>query len=288
VHSVKLSLDELRALATSAGFGDASDVAAAVALAESGGDPNIIGDNGTSIGLWQIHVPAHPEADVNRLTDPAYNAQIAKSTYDASKRTGRDGFQSWSAYTNGRYKQYLVRCFSDALLASARADLGSLATFGIPGLFCAAAVQEWMRRAALRVGGKMPIQGSASARQTQSQLQAAGFWIAADAARVDAANSVLPGELVIWSRGPSSASGHIGVVDAPASGDGTFGTIEANAGPVVARYRRRLDADTLLGFGAFPCGPSTPRPAWAAPALIVSGLFVAAATAVGVYYGSER
>lgn len=278
---MKLTIEEVRALALRVGFGDGADVAAAVAMAESGGDASIVGDvtKGGSYGLWQIHAPSHPNYDTARLLDPEYNARAA---FDVS--SGGTNWRPWTTFRTGAYKRYLVRCFADALVAAARADLGSIATFGIPGLFCAVAVQEWMRRAATRVGGKMPIAGSPSARATQAQLQAAGLWIDADAARLDPSNDVLPGELAIWSRGPSTLSGHIGVVDAPIASDGTFGTIEANAGPVVARYRRRLDAETLLGFGAFPCGPSTPRPAWAAPAIVASGLLVVVATAAGAYY----
>lgn len=82
-----MNLAQLRALAVSTGFAD-PDTAAAIAMAESGGNPLAQGDppgpanatpNGTStsFGLWQVHVPAHPEYDPQSLLDPNYNAKAA-------------------------------------------------------------------------------------------------------------------------------------------------------------------------------------------------------------------
>jgi Lysozyme like domain len=82
-----VNLAQLRALAVSTGFED-PDTAAAIAMAESGGNPLAQGDppgpadatpNGTStsFGLWQVHVPAHPEYDPQSLLDPNYNAKAA-------------------------------------------------------------------------------------------------------------------------------------------------------------------------------------------------------------------
>src|SRR5208282_6674201 len=68
-----LTLEQLRELARSVGFpAEQLDTAAAIATAESGGDPCARGDphnppscddpgSSTSFGLWQIHIPAHPE-----------------------------------------------------------------------------------------------------------------------------------------------------------------------------------------------------------------------------------
>lgn len=52
-------------------------VAAAVAYAESTGNPNAVGDGGTSLGLWQIHYTVHPQFNASQLFDPNYNAQAA-------------------------------------------------------------------------------------------------------------------------------------------------------------------------------------------------------------------
>ena len=92
----KLSASDIASYATQAGFtGDDLVTSVAIALAESGGDPNVIGDNGTSIGLWQIHYTVHPEFDSARLTDPAYNASCAYALY--TRRSG--SFSDWSVFT---------------------------------------------------------------------------------------------------------------------------------------------------------------------------------------------
>lgn len=97
-------LADLQALAQQAGFtGASAQVAAAIAMAESGGDPQAVGDNGSSFGLWQVHTPAHPEYDQTCLFDPACSARAAY----AISRQGTD-FSPWSTYENGQYRQYVV------------------------------------------------------------------------------------------------------------------------------------------------------------------------------------
>lgn len=89
------------ALATRAGFVDPK-LAAAVALAESGGVPHAIGDGGTSFGLWQIHVPAHPEYSRSELMDPEQNAHAAYRISGGGRR-----WDAWTTYKTGAYKRYL-------------------------------------------------------------------------------------------------------------------------------------------------------------------------------------
>ncbi|WP_055523688.1 peptidoglycan-binding protein [Streptomyces graminilatus] len=112
-----MSLTELRALATQAGFtGNDIKIAAAVAMAESKGDPGIIGDQdvvdqkwGPSIGLFQIRSLKHPgqfsPPDALRvaanLKDPVYNAKTAKAIKDAHD------WKQWSTFVNGAYKQFM-------------------------------------------------------------------------------------------------------------------------------------------------------------------------------------
>jgi MYXO-CTERM domain-containing protein len=100
----RLSLSELQALAVSLGFVDPA-LAAAVAMAESSGQTDAVGDVsiGRSLGLWQIYIPSHPEADPARLFDPVYNGQIA---YQIS-RGGAD-WRPWSTYNNGAYQKFLT------------------------------------------------------------------------------------------------------------------------------------------------------------------------------------
>lgn len=109
---VPLTLQQLRALAVSAGFAD-PDTAAAIAMAESSGYPHAQGDprgpflpvpNGvsTSFGLWQIHTPVHPEFDPTRLLDPAYNAHAA-----VVLSNGGTSWSPWSTFNDGSYRQFM-------------------------------------------------------------------------------------------------------------------------------------------------------------------------------------
>lgn len=103
----KYSFNDLVTLAQTAGFSaDDSRVAAAVALAESSGNPASVGDldvtPGGSIGLWQINLAAHPEFDASQLTDPATNASAA---FDVFQKAG--GFTPWSTYNSGAYLNYM-------------------------------------------------------------------------------------------------------------------------------------------------------------------------------------
>lgn len=107
-----MNLPELRALSVATGFPD-PDLAAAIAMAESGGDPcargdphqdpdcTTRGDVATSFGLWQIHVPAHPEYESADLFDPATNARAAF----AISKGGRD-WSPWSTFASGAYQAY--------------------------------------------------------------------------------------------------------------------------------------------------------------------------------------
>jgi Lysozyme like domain len=78
---------------------------AAIAEAESGGDPDITNptDNGgkqTSWGLWQISLGNHAAPAAN-WNDPSENAQLA-----LGKLQGQ-GLSAWGTYTSGAYKAYL-------------------------------------------------------------------------------------------------------------------------------------------------------------------------------------
>lgn len=85
---------------------DVAYIAAAIALAESGGDPssnNYTDNNGTqtSWGLWQISDGTHNEP-VPNIDDPTVNAQQAVAKY-----TARGNFSDWGTYDSGAYKQFL-------------------------------------------------------------------------------------------------------------------------------------------------------------------------------------
>lgn len=78
---------------------------AAIALAESGGDPtaeNKTDNSGrqTSWGLWQISNGTHNEP-VPGILDPETNAQQAVKKYKSQ------GLRAWGTYTSGAYQKYM-------------------------------------------------------------------------------------------------------------------------------------------------------------------------------------
>src|SRR5215469_1537542 len=76
---------------------------AAIAMAESGGQVSAQNPSGAA-GLWQILPSAHPQYNVSELlSDPLYNAQAAVAVYNSQ------GFNAWSTYTSGAYRQFLGR-----------------------------------------------------------------------------------------------------------------------------------------------------------------------------------
>jgi hypothetical protein len=107
-----LSYSQLVTLAQSAGFGKDSDTAAAIALAESGGDPTQHNtkppDN--SYGLMQINMLGALGPDRRKrfnlksnddLFNPSTNMRVAYGIYQAN------GFHAWTTYTSGKYKEFL-------------------------------------------------------------------------------------------------------------------------------------------------------------------------------------
>jgi len=107
-----MNVTELAALASAAGFaGSDANVAAAIALAESAGNPSNVGDqelapdNGPSLGLWQINIgaKAHPEFANWNLFDPQVNARAAYSIYS---RAG-GSFHEWTTYAHGQFMKFM-------------------------------------------------------------------------------------------------------------------------------------------------------------------------------------
>jgi hypothetical protein len=80
---------------------------AAIALAESSGDPNAVNpeDNHgtqTSWGLWQISTGNHDEPSPD-WADPLENAKLAVAKWK------EQGLWAWGTYTSGKYKKYLPK-----------------------------------------------------------------------------------------------------------------------------------------------------------------------------------
>jgi hypothetical protein len=105
---VKLTPAQIAAYASAAGFsGSSLSAATAIALAESGGNPAVIGDTnltpGGSVGLFQINLAAHPEYAAVDLLDPQANADAAFAIY---QQAGGQ-FTPWTTYKTGAYASAL-------------------------------------------------------------------------------------------------------------------------------------------------------------------------------------
>ena len=98
------SFNQLEALWTAAGGSKASaPTAAAVALAESAGNPSIQNQQGANVwGLWQINLSAHPQYSLASVLNPLGNAKAAV----AISNNGAN-WKPWQTYTNGAYKTFL-------------------------------------------------------------------------------------------------------------------------------------------------------------------------------------
>lgn len=101
-----MTLSEVLDLVKRAGFSDnTAPLAAAVAMAESGGNPaarNVNVDGSVDRGLFQINARWHPE-----VSDAcAFNPECAAR---AAYRISNQGtnWNQWSAYKNGSYRQFL-------------------------------------------------------------------------------------------------------------------------------------------------------------------------------------
>lgn len=103
---------ELQQLAASVGFPDPA-LAAAVAMAESSGNPRAFNGRGgdQSYGLWQINMIGALGPERRRafglsqnedLFDPTVNARAALAISG-----GGTNWRPWGAYTNGSYRRFL-------------------------------------------------------------------------------------------------------------------------------------------------------------------------------------
>lgn len=102
-----LSLAQIQSYAQNAGFDtDEASTAAAIALAESSGNPSALGDPtlGVSVGLWQINLKAHPEYTQDELLDPQTNANAAFAVYS----NAGSNFTPWTTFNTGAYEEYLA------------------------------------------------------------------------------------------------------------------------------------------------------------------------------------
>ncbi|HJW61778.1 MAG TPA: hypothetical protein VJ931_19265, partial [Actinomycetota bacterium] len=157
---------QIAAHARKAGFvGEGLATIIAVVLAESGGDPDNVGDEslttsiwGPSIGLGQVRClwaerGTGRSRDCNRLPDPAFNM---KSAYAIS--SGGTSFKPWTQFVNGEYRSFLAR--ARAAIAGTPLSAGAgggggggvqLLGGGIPGGGLVESVTEPLRKGMARI-----------------------------------------------------------------------------------------------------------------------------------------
>lgn len=145
----KLGAVQIYAYARAAGFPD-GDIAAtmtAIALAESGGRTDAIGDValenatwGPSVGLWQIRslkaqYGSNMPRDASRLTDPAFNAHAALSIWGGAKKAGHNPYGPWSTYTNGAYRAFMdqANAAKGTTKGGGGIDVGDVVKIVVPG-----------------------------------------------------------------------------------------------------------------------------------------------------------
>ena len=110
--------------------GKDAQMAVAVALAESGGDPDQTSSNpdgGTNVGLFQLDTPGGVGAGhtVSQLKAPALNAQIAHAQW---VKDGRTFTKHWESANNGTAAAKLAEATSGKLSAKDFTDtVGTLA-----------------------------------------------------------------------------------------------------------------------------------------------------------------
>jgi hypothetical protein len=149
----RLSLSDLQQLAAQTGFADPA-LAAAVAMAESGGNPNAYNTEG-SYGLWQVDINFHPEFQSNPsvLFDPTTNAQAA---YAIS--SGGTNWQWWSTYKypcsgpHGSGPPCYLQFYHPAPAQTATASPSSNVALGVAALVGIAVLSYFGYQAAERRG----------------------------------------------------------------------------------------------------------------------------------------
>ena len=77
-------------------YGVNRSLLAQIIKCESGSNPNAVGDHGTSFGLVQIHLPAHPNITKEQALDPEF------STDYLAKQISIGNANMWSCYKKER------------------------------------------------------------------------------------------------------------------------------------------------------------------------------------------
>lgn len=114
IRGQKLTDQQIAGWAKNAGFPrEELATAVAVALAESDGRIDAVGDGGNSYGVWQIHEPSNPHVFQNESSAnqwwTATNAKMAFQVWTEWRARGKYGWSAWSTFNNGAYLLYMPR-----------------------------------------------------------------------------------------------------------------------------------------------------------------------------------
>lgn len=97
------SFAQLQQALQQAGLDSASSaIGAAIALAESGGRSDAVGDQGTSFGPWQIHLPAHPD-----VTQACAMDLMCAAAATVKISSGGTNWNPWTTFQTGAYRAFL-------------------------------------------------------------------------------------------------------------------------------------------------------------------------------------
>jgi hypothetical protein len=124
--------------------------------------------------------------------------------------------------------------------------------FGVrpPCNWCAVGTSTWILEGSAELGISSPVAGSPGAQALGAQFRAARRWVGRHAIRDE---HLLPGNVIVWRRGPPGDwRGHVGVIAGKSEDGQSVPTIEPNSGPrsdCVAEMKRSLDDPQLLGIG---------------------------------------
>lgn len=103
-----LSDIQIATLAKSAGMNDPKMVA--IALAESGGNPDAVNPSGAT-GLWQI-LSDPSQSGTGGTRDGIANHNPSINAMHAAQILKEQGLPAWSTYTNGAYFKYMNRAIA--------------------------------------------------------------------------------------------------------------------------------------------------------------------------------
>jgi hypothetical protein len=140
-----LSASQIFQIARSVGFSqNEAIIMVAIALGESGGRTDAIGDTklqtgkwGPSVGLWQIRslnaqTGTGGIRDRRANMDPVTNARAAFALFQERKRKRQKGYEDWTVFTKGIYKKHLGTARRAAAGGDPRFEAGGLGGWGSP------------------------------------------------------------------------------------------------------------------------------------------------------------